>query len=438
MIYQILFQIISKIFPCIRAVKKVTAGMPTLANVILDSGADASVLRVHMAQVGMPARSSAGFTMLRGACRLVDLAFGSTISREEFLVAPVSAPLLSVGKLLKHGWNIGSVNGQMSLWNDRTVIPTDFVRNSLCVQAEVRAVKAVGSECIPVKLGEVLSGLGAGWAQLSDGVWAVDRRTTLIYVSDKWWLVEFTEKLQEKETLDEPIEYLDFPTDVITIAHKGYQHAGVLGFEIGEMRKQDQPRRSSEEEMAKASEGLRQRSSGSQDKAAVVEASEQQVELEEEPPLDGKVVEEHAKAGADVPAVPRDPDEIEIDQDGELLNAACSLRALRTACEKWRLPKSGGKQVILKRLLQHQQSHKLVEDRKVVINEEKLAQHEAKEVAPVVAPSKTEQDAHALTHYPYQPWCSHCISFKAREDGEARLRARFASGEHEFQFYSTW
>ncbi|CAJ1372972.1 unnamed protein product [Effrenium voratum] len=128
------------------------------------------------------------------------------------------------------------------------------------------------------------------------------------------------------------------------------------------------------------------------DKAAVVEASEKQIELEvEEPPLNDKVVEEHAKAGADVPAVPRDPDEIEIDQDGELLNAACSLRALRTACEKWRLPKSGGKQVILKRLWQHQQSHKLVEDHKVVINEEKLAKHEAKEVVPVVAPSKTEQ-----------------------------------------------
>ena len=177
------------------------------------------------------------------------------------------------------------MNGQMSLWNDKTVIPTDFVRNSLCVQAEIRAVKAVGSECIPVKLGEVLSGLGAGWAQLSDGVWAVkvfgsnymdvssnlpretvDRRTTLIYVSDKWWLVECTERLSEKETIDEPIEYLDFPTDVI--AHKGYQHAGVLGFEIEEMRKQDQPWRSLEEEMAKASEGLRQRSSGSRDKAS--------------------------------------------------------------------------------------------------------------------------------------------------------------------------
>ena len=435
----------SEEFPCIRAVKKVNTAMPTLANVILDSGADASILPVHMAQVGMPARNSAtnqrfhdaqGHPMKVQGRRLVDLAFGSTIIREEFLVAPVSAPLLSVGKLLKHGWNIGSVNGQMSLWKDKTVIPTEFVRNSLCVQAEIRAVKAVGSECIPVKLGAVLSGLGAGWAQLSDGVWAVkvfgsnymdvpsnlpresvDRRTTLIYVSDKWWLVEFTEKLSEKETIDEPIEYLDFPTDVITIAHKGYQHAGVLGFEIEEMRKQDQPRRSSAEEMAKASEGLRQRSSGSRDRAAVVEIPAEQVELEmEEPPLDDKVVEEHAKAGADVPAMPRDPDEIEIDQDGELLNAACSLRALRTACEKWRLPKSGGKQVILKRLWQHQQSHKLVEDHKVVINEEKLAKHEAKEVAPVVAPSKTEQDAHALTHYPYQPWCSHCISFKARED----------------------
>ena len=49
----------SEDFPCIRAVKKVNTAMPTLANVILDSGADASILPVHMAQVGMPARSSA-------------------------------------------------------------------------------------------------------------------------------------------------------------------------------------------------------------------------------------------------------------------------------------------------------------------------------------------------------------------------------------------
>ena len=35
-----------------------------------------------------------------------------------------------------------------------------------------------------------------------------EKRKTLIRVSDTWWLVEFTEKLSEKENMDEVIEYL--------------------------------------------------------------------------------------------------------------------------------------------------------------------------------------------------------------------------------------
>ena len=31
-------------------------------------------------------------------------------------------------------------------------------------------------------------------------------------------------------------------------------------------------------------------------------------------------------------------------------------------------------------------------------------------------PSKEERQAHELTHFPYQPWCQHCIAGRGRDD----------------------
>ena len=91
-------------------------------NVILDSGADASILPIEFARAGQQLpdqysryQDAQGHPLRIRGRRLVDLALGDgkTVIRDEFLVAPVSTPLLAIGKLFRSGWSLQNNEGQM-------------------------------------------------------------------------------------------------------------------------------------------------------------------------------------------------------------------------------------------------------------------------------------------------------------------------------------
>ena len=66
---------------------------------------------------------------------------GVTI-KEEFIVASVTTPLLSLGKLMKQGWNLHTDASGLQLCKSDKRIPIGFKRNSLCVTGNIRMLSA--------------------------------------------------------------------------------------------------------------------------------------------------------------------------------------------------------------------------------------------------------------------------------------------------------
>ena len=73
--------------------------------------------------------------------RLATVDFGDFALKEEFIVASITSPLLSLGKLMKHGWNLQKVNDELHLVKGDKAIPVSFKRNSLCISGNIRMVE---------------------------------------------------------------------------------------------------------------------------------------------------------------------------------------------------------------------------------------------------------------------------------------------------------
>ena len=102
--------------------------------------------------------------------------------------------------------------------------------------------------------------------------------------------------------------------------------------------------------------------------------------------------------------------------DGIALTPLSTLGALRAACEKLGLSKSGSKQRCYDRLKGYVEKQKLSA-------EVEVAQHGASassrdpNLQPVPQPpSREAQLLHECTHLPYAPWCKHCVMMKAVPD----------------------
>ena len=61
---------------------------------------------------------------------------------EEFVLGNVHHPILCAGRLLKRGWSLGGVEGQLHLKHDerRIEVPLNTERNSLQFEARILAV----------------------------------------------------------------------------------------------------------------------------------------------------------------------------------------------------------------------------------------------------------------------------------------------------------
>ena len=92
-------------------------------DIIIDSGADVSVLPLSMSACGphtphkqeryVDAQGKPMRITQRSICDVYLPGLnGDVLLREEFVVAPVSRPLLSAGKLMRAGWRIGDRDGQ--------------------------------------------------------------------------------------------------------------------------------------------------------------------------------------------------------------------------------------------------------------------------------------------------------------------------------------
>ena len=158
-------------------------------DVILDSGADTSVLPLHFSDVGQQCASPSttfvdaqGCPLAVSTTRVATLQFGNVAFKEKFIVADVTMPLIALGHIIKSGWSLIQGDAGPCLVKGNNTIPVHYRNNSLCARGAISMVSEVKPEdALPavrvVQLGIVLRTLAGGWNKLSPHLFAI--RTTL-------------------------------------------------------------------------------------------------------------------------------------------------------------------------------------------------------------------------------------------------------------------
>ncbi|CAE7352802.1 unnamed protein product, partial [Symbiodinium sp. CCMP2456] len=239
-------------------------------EIVLDSGADVSVMPARWLEQGyglvadskVRMQDAQGHTMPCQGSRVITLDLGSICVQEQFYASAVSAPLMSLGRLLRQGWSIEQRQGGLCLCNasEEVEIPISFKRNSLVVQASVHLVAAsepeyevrpIAAERVHVKLNFPLDHVDGEWgflscgepAILTTGMTFVDPspkmgiqlwrfRTTCIKIGDQWEMCEFQEPLEYCESLEELLPGVIRPVPILTIMTRTEATPDRLGIEI--------------------------------------------------------------------------------------------------------------------------------------------------------------------------------------------------------------
>ena len=133
---------------------------PNVCEVVLDSGADVSVMPVEWLDHGFGSvahgqvrtQDAQGNSMPCQGSRLITLDLGPICVQEQFYASAVSTPLMSLGRLLRQGWSVEQRHGNLCLCNipEEVEIPISFKRNSLVVQASVHMVQTSDEAVKPV------------------------------------------------------------------------------------------------------------------------------------------------------------------------------------------------------------------------------------------------------------------------------------------------
>ena len=155
-------------------------------DIILDSGADGSALPLCFGEVGRAVRpgqhvvyvDAQGDPLNIANTRKATVDCGDTLLEEEFLIASVTSPLLSLGRLMKQGWIINTDDAGPHLWNGTSRIPITFKRNSLCIKGMIRMVEQSDEppmdemQVRAVTLSENLSAVKTSWKKLGEACFA--------------------------------------------------------------------------------------------------------------------------------------------------------------------------------------------------------------------------------------------------------------------------
>ena len=380
-------------------------------SIILDSGADGSVLPLSYANIGRSDKSSAvgqpqyvdaqGNALGVHDTRVADIRFGDVVLRERFAVAPITSPLICLGRILQDGWSIKNESGSLCLVKGSNRIPLRYRNNSLCADGVIRMV-SIQQEIRVITLQEPLKHLKPGWTDLGGDVYAllshdpafVDTtlapfdllawyRTTLVCSSGVWDLIEFNQDTTLLDQMTAPFNLPQAVEQVITLGHvRPFTDESLQRFFVD----------MSDESKANA---FQNPPAGQQAEAHAVPIAQPDADEQDQ-------------------VVPLAQNEIEV--AGVRLDSHSEPRLLRDACTNLGLPVWGNRKQLFERLVKHLRQHDL------------LAAHAARhqiadelERRPVVQaapgqPTQREIDEHNTTHFPYRAWCEHCVLHKGRQD----------------------
>jgi hypothetical protein len=124
--------------------------VPAGQLVLLDPGADISLLPYHLSGCRIP--KPGGKTVLenaQGSARVECEGLNNdlVVIEDDFIVAAVQSPLISLGRLLHRGWSLKPNSGAGAKVtpvspDGEAEVPLEFKRNSLAVCASIRVVSA--------------------------------------------------------------------------------------------------------------------------------------------------------------------------------------------------------------------------------------------------------------------------------------------------------
>ena len=160
---------------CVRAVS--VAGE---VEIVLDSGADCSVLPRSFAEVGHAAETNIGeFEDAQGnplavaGVRVADIDIGNFTFRDKFIVSDVKVPLIALGKMNRAGWCVvpGSWLGAgitgLCLTNGKSWAPVWHRQQCLCTTCRIRSVSALEVASVKaVVLRSPLTELTSSWTRV--------------------------------------------------------------------------------------------------------------------------------------------------------------------------------------------------------------------------------------------------------------------------------
>ena len=450
--------------------------------VVLDSGADISLLPYEMCNRGRNQRLGRAVLEDAQGSRLQTFGRRSAqvecedsnsdvvVIEDDFIVASVRAPLISLGRLLHRGWTLNASQAEAGVSlvapDRQSYIPLHFKRNSLAVYAHIRMVNMVEDvqqqqsgipsfplasieeqdveDEIPLEHEEnlviqTIVGIKdeladrvfrRGWATTETGnpfcivpsttnfldpgflfpwsSWPL--RTTLYQTGDfKWEVVEHCVPYFTKLSYDnEIVECNGKPTFVLTILHKKEEPLSLFG-QVGTER------------INAGGAAVEAGSTFFREEAPVPPELREGLKPEE--------IEQSHAGGALLETMDGfewifdNKDSLVV--NGEVLTSNSSAILLRASCEFLGLSKGGSKAALWNRLNQEVQKQ---EHQQMFLAANKLYREEQQMKGiipqrPVRVPTKEEVALHELTHLPFRSWCDVCVACKGRMDPQRQLDA---------------
>lgn len=401
-------------------------------EIILDSGADGSALPLSYASVGSPTSAgdkprfvdAQGVPLNISSTRLATVDLGGFGLKEEFLIASITSPLLSLGRLMKHGWTLDKTDSGLYLTKGNNSIPVHYERNSLSISGTIRMLEDFQNFHLrAVQLNDSIQRVKTTWAQLGAQCYGVKTfrpcgvdvtlapscsllwyRTVLVQRGGQWHLHEHNRFISDTFSGTSLTAALPEPHTVeavITLGHAVECTPEQLGFSIvGSALGLVSP-----SSAVVAPQPVRNSSAQAGADVAIPMA-------DDEPP-----VEEELVAG---------PDEIVI--DGSRINSDSPLAVLKAACASLGVASNGNKAQIFKRLMAHLEHQDLLAAHSVKHKLSKELERPPNSPGNPPQPSEDEVREHNLVHIPFQPWCELCIAHKSRQD--KRHREGHSTSEH--------
>ena len=148
-------------------------------DIILDSGSDATVIPIGMVSAGVPAANQSSYLPdaqgakidIRDISIVLTAVDGNEIVLQDkaHVSSRVDMPLISYGKLLRHGWGIVPEDGRSCLVHSSGAkVELNFRQNSLLVSGVVRMI-AESVRVIDVDVPKAWHDLKNGWYKTKDG-----------------------------------------------------------------------------------------------------------------------------------------------------------------------------------------------------------------------------------------------------------------------------